>query len=271
MKQISKNYYAVQHPVGVSIDAPESLSTKKGSQLMPIQTGESMGFRYLFTIDLIVLFGMIALFLAILITGFFVARGQQTSDSGMYILLAILVVTFFIGLVIITQIFHLFRKKILHSILRKHIGKRPFRLFNPSKDNFLVGIEDLKTHNRFKFIPDEIGLLNIERDRLELEMSKSRARVYKSDISKLWIKPWSQSVSHENNPLQQPHAYNYQNASLAIIVKFDQSEWGITMFIPEGAHKTPGHSARDRAEWLKAYIESKFGTVTDDTRWGEIK
>ncbi len=121
--------------------------------------------------------------------------------------------------------------------LSRLVARRPYRLFTPDPDTIYLTIEESRTFQKIKMLPDDCGLLRVVPGMLLLEAGLTRARLMAPDLEL--------ACDHCNS-----------ETSLRISARLGEYEWAITVRNPGKAGVLASFgSSRKCAEdlWRKIY------------------
>jgi hypothetical protein len=141
----------------------------------------------------------------------------------------------------------------LHGHLLKYIAirlveRRQGRLFEPDRKSILVYIEDSKTFNKMKLIPNDFGLLRVHNGYIDLEMMNHRAH--------LSIKNVSMSIHSFADAKSIPKGI----AGVQLTYKTSDWPWAVTLDAPlQNWNLILGADNKRRAAWLLRQLQKNTG------------
>jgi hypothetical protein len=134
---------------------------------------------------------------------------------------------------------------LLKYILIQKVGRRQGQLFEPDWKSIFVHIEDSKTFNKMKLIPNDFGLLRAHKGYIDIEMTKHRARFAIKDVS-----VFVHSLAGEKKGRKKGIR------GVQLITKAGEWPWDVTLVAPlQSWNLLLGASNNKRATWLLKKIQ----------------
>jgi hypothetical protein len=139
---------------------------------------------------------------------------------------------------------------LLKYILIGKIGRRGGRLFEPDWKSTFVYIEDSKTFNKMKLIPNDFGLLSAHNGFIDIEMMNHRTHLASKDIS-VSIR----SLSGEKNRKKGIRG-------VQLTTKAGEWPWDVTLVAPlQNWNLLLGADNNKRAVWLLKQIQKDVNST----------
>jgi hypothetical protein len=133
---------------------------------------------------------------------------------------------------------------LLKYILIRKVGRRQGRLFEPGWKSIFVHIEDSKTFNKMKLIPNDFGLLHAHNGYIDMEMTNHRAHLA------------SKNVSVSIHSLAEKKSQKRGISGVQLASKAGEWPWAVTLIAPvQNWNLLLGVSNNKRATWLLKRIQ----------------
>jgi hypothetical protein len=134
---------------------------------------------------------------------------------------------------------------LLKYILIRKVGRRQGRLFEPDWKSIFVHIEDSKTFNKMKLIPNDFGLLRAHSGYIDIEMMNHRAHLAVKDVLVAIHLLAGEKKGHKKGI-----------AGVQIACKMGEWPWNVTLIAPlQNGNFLLGASNNKRATWLLKRIQ----------------
>ncbi|MCK4752742.1 MAG: WG repeat-containing protein [Planctomycetes bacterium] len=168
----------IEHHIGFPEGTPTEVNFSDESFIRAVEPSEKCNMRP-YIVGFGVIFGGFAL---LLLWFFYEIFLEETFIEGLI----------FDLLLLLLLLMGIFQGHILKLFLIHKIKSRPNRLFKPDWKCILVAIEDASTFHKIKFISEDFGLICIDKEFVEIEMTNYRARFTAKDttISEHIIRAW---------------------------------------------------------------------------------
>jgi hypothetical protein len=142
-----------------------------------------------------------------------------------------------------------FNGHLLKYILIRKVGHRQGRLFEPDWKSTFVYIEDSRTFNKMKLIPNDFGLLLARDGYIDIEMMNHRAHLASKDVS----------VSIHSLAEEKGRKKGIRGVQLAC--KKNEWPWDVTLVAPlQNWNLLLGADNSRRAAWLLKQIQQDVTT-----------
>jgi hypothetical protein len=128
---------------------------------------------------------------------------------------------------------------LLKYILIRFVERRQGRLFEPDWKSIFVHIEDSKTFNKMKLIPNDFGLLRAHSGYIDIEMMNHRAHLAIKDVSVTIHSLAGEKKGHKKGI-----------SGVQLVSQAGEWPWAVTLVAPlQNGNFLLGASNNKRATW----------------------